>query len=404
MRDDAFAALGDAAPAFHVDTVEPSDRDGLRTEITGTFEVPLYLDGGGVAGSSLVVDADDRPQAQGTYTANFDCVIPDSASADNPSGVGVYGHGLLGAADQVPGGAGRVAAAANITFCGTNLIGMAEDDVPNAVAIIGDFSTFHTLPDRLLQGHLNTLFLGRLLARPDGLASDPAFQDAGRPLLTDDLVYYGISQGGIMGGATSAVAQDWTRVVLDVAAVDYGLLLDRSVDFDSFRAVMDPAYPSPADRAVILQLVQLLWDRGEPTGYAEHLTADPYDGTPAKQVLVHVAFGDHQVANIGSEVEARTIGASVHRPVVADGRSDAVEPFALVPAIDAYPTEGPAIVLWDSGSPAPPDENLPPREGDDPHDNPRKTPAAIEQIATFLTTGQIVDTCAGAPCVAVGED
>lgn len=36
MRDDAFATLGDEAPAFTVDQVTPSDRDGIATEVEGT--------------------------------------------------------------------------------------------------------------------------------------------------------------------------------------------------------------------------------------------------------------------------------------------------------------------------------------------------------------------------------
>ena len=400
MRDDAFAALGEAAPAFTVEEVTPSDRDGIATEVTGTYEVPLYLDGGGVAGSALVTGDDGAPRQTGTYTAGFTCVVPDTASAADPAGTGVYAHGLLGSSDQVPGGSGDVAAAGNIVFCGTDLIGMAEDDVGNAVAIIGDLSTFHTLSDRLLQGHLNTLFLGRLLIHPDGLGSDPAFQDGGRSVLTDQLVYYGISQGGIMGGATTAVAQDWTRAVLDVPAANYGLLLDRSIDFDPFRAVLDPAYPSAADRALGLQLIQMLWDRGEANGYLQHLVDDPYRNTPEHEVLLHVALGDHQVANVATWLEARTLGLPVHRPVYADGRTTAVDPWFGLPALK-YPHAGSGVVLWDSGAALPPDRNQPPREGADPHGDPRNTPAAIEQIVAFLTTGQIIDVCGPEPCVGV---
>jgi hypothetical protein len=403
MRDDAFAALGDDAPAFTVDSVAPSDRDGIATEITGTYEVPLYLEGDGSTGSGLSVDPDGTPLRNGNYTAPFTCIVPESASAQNRAMTGLYGHGLLGTSDQVPGGSDDVAAAGNIVFCGTDLIGMAEEDTGNAVAIIGDLSTFHTLADRLLQGHLNTLFLGRLLIHPDGLGTDAAFQDAGESLLTDELVYYGISQGGIMGGATTAVAQDFTRAMLDVPAANYGLLLDRSVDFDPFRSVLDPAYPSQADRTLALQIIQMLWDSGEANGYLQHLLGDPYADTPEHQVLLHVALGDHQVANIATEVQARTLGLRVHRPVVADGRSTAVEPWYGIESL-TYPYDGSAVLVWDSGAPVPPDGNEPPREGNDPHGDPRGTPAAIEQIVAFLTRGEVIDVCGDDPCEAIPDD
>ena len=71
----------------------------------------------------------------------------------------------------------------------------------------------------------------------------------------------------------------------------------------------------------------MLWDRGEANGYAQHMTDDPYPGTPTHQVLMIEAFGDHQVANIGTETEARTIGAVVRTPALAPGRSPTSSPF-----------------------------------------------------------------------------
>ncbi len=256
-----------------------------------------------------------------------------------------------------------MSAQGNRIFCGTDLIGMAQEDIGNVVSIVSDLTRFNTLADRLQQGHLNTLFLGRLMIHPDGLGSHPSFQDRGQSLLTRDLAYYGLSQGGIMGGATTAVAQDWTRAVLGVPAANYGLLLDRSVDFDPFRLVLNPSYPSAADRAIGLQLIQMLWDRGEPSGYLQHLTQDPYPGTPSHQVLLQVAFGDHQVANVATEVEARSIGARVVSPVLAAGRAPDTTPYWGVAPLTTFPYRGSAVVMFDSGAPAPPTANVPPRDG-----------------------------------------
>ncbi|MBX3314217.1 MAG: carboxypeptidase regulatory-like domain-containing protein [Actinobacteria bacterium] len=397
MRDDAFARLDGHAPAFTVTYDQPSTREGVAREIRGTYEVPMYLTGSGEPGSEFVLGPDGLPTYTGTYTANFRCIIPPSATAADPAGVGLYGHGLLGTANQI-NAPWRVASQGNRVFCGTDLIGMAEEDVPNAVRILSDVSTFNTLADRLQQGHLNTLFLGRLLVAPDGFASSPSFQQDGTPLIDDDLVYYGISQGGIMGAATTAVAQDWTKATLDVAAINYGLLLDRSVDFDPFRSILSASYPAAADRALGLQFIQMLWDRGEASAYAQHLVSDPYPNTPVKQILLHAAFGDHQVANVGTAYEARTLGIPAHRPVLADGRSPEVDVLWDVPAITAYPHQGSAVVFWDSGAAVPPLTNQPPREGDDPHGDPRANPAAVAQIIGFFATGEVIDTCDGQAC------
>ena len=121
---------------------------------------------------------------------------------------------------------------------------MAEEDIPNAITVLRDLSRFPTLADRLQQGFLNFLFLGRALIHPGGLAADPAFRRDGRPLIdTRRLFYYGNSQGGIAGGALTAVAPDFTRSVLYVGAMNYSLLLTRSVDFDDVR-------PGPRTRPI----------------------------------------------------------------------------------------------------------------------------------------------------------
>jgi hypothetical protein len=151
-------------------------------------------------------------------------------------------------------------------------------------------------------------------------------------------------------------------------------------------------------------LLQMLWDRSEANGYAAHMTDDPYPGTPRHQVLLHVAFGDHQVANVTADVEARTIGARVYQPALAPGRSPDVVPYWGIRPLDSFPWRGSAMVIWDSGTPASPLTNTPPFEpdyGEDPHSRPRATPAAQLQKSEFLKDdGAVVDTCGAAPCLA----
>ncbi|MDO8943468.1 MAG: hypothetical protein Q7U75_09810, partial [Desulfobacterales bacterium] len=74
------------------------------------------------------------------------------------------------------------------------------------------------------------------------------------------------------------------------------------------------------DRMIGINLLQMLWDRGEGGGYVQHLTSNPYEGTDAKTVLLDVAYGDWQVSELSALVAARTIGATIHRPELADGR------------------------------------------------------------------------------------
>jgi hypothetical protein len=402
IRDDAYATLGDAAPAFTASSIAIDTEGPVATRLGGTFSVPNYLTGSGEPGSRYNLGPDGLPVQNGTYEAVFYCIIPRSATAANPARPVVYGHGLLGDAGEIDG-FGEFANDENIVFCATNEIGLAGEDIPNAIAVTGDLGRFPSIADRLQQGLLNEQFLARLLRHPDGLVTDTAFQDGGQPVIDQGEVFYnGNSQGGILGGAATAISTEWTRAVLGVPAMNYSTLLNRSVDFDPFDALQRAAYPDPVDRQLGIALVQMLWDRGEGNGYAAHLTDDPLPGTPPHEVLLIEAFGDHQVANIATETMARTIGAAVHSPALAPGRSPDVTPLWGIPPVPTDPYEGSALVVWDFGNPAPPTANVPPREpefGEDPHGKGRGEPRLMRQASEFLRTdGAFVDTCGGGPC------
>ncbi len=401
MRDDAFAQLGDAAPAFTITSaIEDFEDVPGRIIIDGTYQVPSYLEGDGAPGTGLnLTDDPDLPTANGTVTAPFRCQITPASSGAEPGAGLVYGHGLLGTERQVTSaGPTLLAQNHNYVVCGTALSGMAEEDTGNAVEILTDPSNFSTLADRLLQGHLNTLYLGRLMKHPDGLVSDPAFRtNADEPLLdVNELSYYGISQGGIMGPVSTAVSTDWDRGVFGVPGVNYSTLLNRSVDFDTFQLVLDPAFPDKLDQAIVLLAIQMLWDRGEGNGYVNHFR-EPLPGLDQKYALIQGALGDFQVANVAMDVMARSMGASVG---AADVRSTDVEPFWGIDRIESYPFDGSAVFLFDSGTPLPPITNTPPRDGVDPHEDVRRAAAAYDQIAAFLRPdGVVIDTCDGGPCI-----
>jgi len=191
------------------------------------------------------------------------------------------------------------------------------------------------------------------------------------------------------------------RAVLGAATMDYAAVLPRSTDFDAYLAVFKPAYPDEGQRLLILSIIQMLWDRGETDGWAGHTTSSPPPNTPAHTVLMHVAVGDHQVANAMSDVEARSIGAYAYRPAVDPGRSFDVTPLFGVPTIPRFPWSGSAIAYWDGGPQTPPAPplNIPNRAGADPHSFPRSTVAARNQKSAFLApNGVVIDVCGGKPC------
>jgi hypothetical protein len=446
IRNDAFAQLGDRnlrdmrvdgrAPDYAVtkvtdfapcgtDGCQDGEDDELARRVEGTFSVPCYLDKPGCPPGSRFNFAhpDDRTPTQipgNTISAPFICNIPRAAvdgPGVRPARPSLYGHGLLGSPSEVnAGNVQAMSAEHDFVFCATAWAGMSSEDIPNAVDILGNFANFPSLADRLQQGFVDFMYLGRLMIHPEGFSANAAFRDEGRGVIdTRRLFYDGNSQGGIFGGALTALAPDFDRAVLGVPGMNYSTLLRRSVDFDTYSLVLDPAYPNLLTRPLLLSLVQMLWDRGDPNGYAHHITSDPLPGTPPHTVLMHVALGDHQVANVAAEVEARTIGARLRTPAIDPGRSFDRVPLFGIPPIGHFPYNGSAYVVWDTGpvrsdgaggllgTPPAPTTNTPPREGRDPHSAPRSDPLARLQKSEFLKIGgSVVDVCGPHPCYAGG--
>ena len=465
IRNDALSQLGDDtpgdgvidgnAPAFQITDVEddpanlPANTlrqvDGLLTD------VPCYLNNGdchpggtfnflanGDVDPTSTGTADD-PDA-GTTGVRFRCLIPNSVAAGgtlHPAASGIFGHGLLGDFTQVSdmvGFTNSLANTNNSVWCATNWAGFSSDDLSVVISSLGDLSNFRKLTDRMVQGFVNMIYLGRAMANPDGLNTDAAFEidpdggggpNAAGPVLDSSkgLYWQGNSQGAIMGGALTAIEPDLTQSVLNVPGMNYSTLLRRSSDSGQYLEIpgigLYAKYPNQLERPLILSLMQLLWDRGEANGYAHHMTSDPLPNTPPHRVLLQLAYGDHQVSNLAAENEARTIGARVETPALDLGRHWDVNPFLGIPAITSYPYQGSAAMVYYDGGPLGfdgerdcTDENgspqhgtaeaplveLPPNPvsvyGCDPHSYPRRSLDGVAHESTWLQPDGFIDQCA----------
>lgn len=467
---------GSAAPAFTVSSVTnytPAQDKYVAREITGTFTVPCYIAPTCsppvkcetlTAPTPLGTVFDDCPspgefaldptdlyatpsQVPGqTYQAGFICIVGQKGWGTSLMRPVEYGHGLFGSDSEVTASPQKeMAGIYGMMYCATDWFGFANADIPNAVLALSDLSNFPVLIDRTLQGELNFLYLQRLMIHPDGFSSNAAFRySGGNSFINTNAVYYdGNSQGGIYGGTVCAVSVDVRHCSLGVPGMDYSTLLPRSSDYVAtaplgpssllsitpsnpqgdigYSNLFDLFYPDQSERQLTLDLIQTFWDRADPNGYATHMTSSASGGllpdTPDHQVLMQVAWGDHQVADVTAEDEARTIGAETFEPALEatrlSGDKDPGGPYTYnlgdptwgLPAIQGSAYDGSAMVFYDAGptgadqygTDPPPPSDVPNFTGGDPHEAPRRSCAAQDQKSHFLDAGGLVTLVAQAP-------
>jgi hypothetical protein len=387
MRDAALAVVGDAGPSYTITDVKDNPNQHIRRRILGTMHVPLYLSQD-TPGGHMVVDENGLPKQNGFADYPFLVQIPNSAVNGTPGAILQNGHGLLGHKEEGQDGyMATICDTKNFVEIAVDLIGFAADDVDTFVDVIArDLGGFKGVIDRQQQGMINQLLAMRMMK--GNFAKDPMVQVNGKSAIDPTHSYYrGDSQGGIMGTTYMAISTDVTRGLLGEPGMPYSLLLNRSEDFELYSDLLQAATSSnfPAIQQ-ILGLMQMLWDRSEPDGFAPYITANPLPGTPVHSLLLNIAIGDHQVTPLGAHVIARTIGAKNLKPVNR-------EVFAIQDADG--PFTGSGMTEFDFGLPPAPITNVPMKAGDDPHDKVRSLPTAIDQTDTFLRTGVIQNYCNG---------
>jgi hypothetical protein len=389
MRDLAYQSAGQEGPPYAI--TEVTDNPNLHTarRIRGMMTVPLYLDRPD-PGGKLFLGPDGKPAQNGTADFPFTVIIPRSATTGVSRAVLQNGHGLLSEHEEgMDSYLAELADQKGYVVFSVDWIGLAEND-SNYIAgtVLQDMAKFRSVTDRLHQALVNALLAMRMMK--GRFAREPMAMFGGASAIDPTHAYYrGDSQGGIMGVPYLALSEDVPRGLLGEAGMAYGLMLNRSVDFAPFFQVLNLVYPDPRDVQLVIALTQMQWDRAEGTGYANHVTANPFPSTPPKQALIHAAIGDFQVTTLASELLARSIGAKLMKPVVRHvfGLEEVDSPFM-----------GSALVEWDFHL-SEPETNVPPDgpSSDDPHDKVRKLQASHDQTDTFLRTG-VVDM---APCLGV---
>jgi hypothetical protein len=403
MRDGALTRVDADKLGFTVTKVsEPTDQPLVLRIVEGTFSVPSFLVDATDPSVGMKQDAQGVPMDTGkNYEANLLLIIPACAkTATPPLRVVVYGHGLLGAADEIESSLHRnIANKLCIIEMATDFIGLSDSDLMYlGTSVLPQFDLLSIPTDRLQQAQVNFAVLTHL-ARTK-LKDLPALTlegtAGGHPLVDGTQVYYlGGSQGGIFGNTIVAISPDLDRGVLNVGGGIYSMMLPRSIDFGQFQGLISASYPDPLAMQLLLALSQSYWDFSDPITFARRNLKDPLpgvDGKPMapKQILLQESRNDCQVPNVATRTVARSMGLPQLKP--------AVEPVFGLTQVDAQVDS--AYVQYDTQlQPAPSRTNVPDKIDNGAHGSLGEIPQVVDQMDAFLRPGGRVQNTCGTSCV-----
>ncbi len=394
---------GDQAPV-----TGPGAELNVGRFIRGRIVVPNFLDDGGVPGSELVLGSDGFPQQTDTtgtvYEAEFSCLIPKrltDAAVPQPSRMVLFGHDLLGDRNEVlSAGAIELAQRHRMVICGTDMIGMSSADSQFVIAAYADLSRFGTVPDRMHQGILNSLYLARAMSHPDGFVSQAAFAgtDGGTYVDESRVYYYGIGQGAVVGPVLTAQSRDLNRAALIGGGANFNLIVSRSRDFETLGEIADTTYDAGPTQELALALAQSLWAPVEMSGNIRPIEESN------DRLLLQVVYGDQTIPVLSALTATRSLNLVTRQPLLAPDRQRQGENllWQLEP-VPAYPHRESAMVMFDAGGLIPPLGPSPAWAGEDPHNLLQSHLAAVDQVANFLSPdSRVINPCDTDPCTLDG--
>ena len=393
VRELVLAALDAAPPAVTVIEVIADPSPEIGQQIEGTLTVPLYLDQS-EAGALLHRDESEQVAANGTAEVPFTVLIPKrftSGEIAGPLRLIQYGHGFFGDRGEIEGSFVRgLANELGVGVMAVDWWGMdASDKSVVADRLFNDPKNTLIFIERIPQGMANQMAL--TVAAQEAFGTLPEFQADGAYLFDPEQIYfYGISQGHILGGTFFALSPHFQKGVLSVGGAGFSHMMMRSRHFTEFLQLMQVHTGDALEQSIIVAMTATGVDRMDPLTYAPYVFDEPLPGAVSnRQLLVQIGVGDTQVPRISGHLHARALGLSLLRPEVA--------PISGLKEADA-PLDGSALVEFSFGIPAPRPGVLamPSEEDNEVHEAVRRTVASRTQIDAFFRPGGLIEqTCDG---------
>ena len=398
MRDDALERIGEGIGCTVVTTEDNYREDGMTyRRVKGTFTAPQYLIDDR-APTLLSRDSDYNPVFVENREVPFTLIIPMSLyNSSNPGPLTVFGHGFLGTGEgHVSGGLREWGEIYETALIATDFYGWSSDDRDGISMGIMNGYYFTHQSDRLQQAMVNHVVMIKTFK---GICADiPSMKDeTGRLLVNTSEVYYtGYSLGGNRGPSLLGLSPDVTRGALWVGGAGFSHQIERCTQYDQFDDLMESSigYTSQLDRAVVISLVQSLWDATDTNTWTTlsngwENRVDPFE------MLYIGSIGDLQISNISTSRALRNAGASILA-------SSAILPYGLPVADGGENTTGNVGVYFDGGFSHAPEVNLLGQEPHPAHNWVAGVEAAHQMAFEYLFNGFVEDRCAGSCVYNVG--
>lgn len=407
IRADAIARMEANPPGVRVTSVRPvEDRAAVAFEINGVLTgVPLYMKHPDSATNPAVRDwaagtrihrgEDGKPAYNGDVEVPFIIRVPQSVvdpERTRPVRMIQYGHGFFGGRDELRASSvDRFSSDLRTVVMAVDWWGMASEDAVSVIAnIFNGVTDTMTFTDRTHQGMVN--FIASTYAAKGALLEVDELRVDDEPIYDpNQIYYYGISQGHILGGTYVALAPHIDKAVFSVGGANYAFMMSRARPFLQFLAPIETQVgwgdrDGKAEAQRVVHLLQSAMDRIDPITYAPRLRTNTLPNSPAKrEVLLQIGIGDAQVSPLSAHMHARAMDVPHLLP-------------APRPIYGLVSSEGPlesAIQEFDFHiDPEPGVEAEAPATDNVAHEGVRRLSAAILQKDRFLRPdGEIRDFC-----------
>ena len=312
-------------------------RDRIARVIHAQLDVPWFLSIDSPRHRASYIDreallSNQLPAEPVKFIVLVPCsLVTHKANATNLTAIVDYGHSFLYSRQELLDSTflHKMANENGHILVASNWRGMSRLDLPLVLrTFVSEPHLFSSLRDNIIQGYGARVAIQHFCRQA---LLDMDFMSFRRPrnLHRDNstrprYLFYGISQGGVLGGAYAALAGARNLLdgtILGNPGTPFSLLMPRSDIFPFYETLMLLNLRYKRHVRVVLSLMQIFWDSVEVSGVLSPPLTEPHPET-----AIYTGLGDSTVTTLGAEVLARAYGA-----VVVEGENN-LRPFGLTSA------------------------------------------------------------------------